>query len=374
MGHIKHVLYVAETFTPHDKRFLQAIGRQIDKVWFAFFDSTNLLKEISFPKAVEVWPGTGKPISTWQKLINFYGIQIVHAGPLNSVLPMIAGKIACPLVGMSWGSDILVHASEDIEQREKIVKTLKDVDSLIVDCKSVINKLNEWVPDFNIPYTQFPWGVELKRFKTLPKKCSLALRDELGWKNDTVIISTRSWSSLYGIPTLIEAFYLLLQQLPDAKLVLVGDGELREQVWFQIKNLNIEDKIHCPGHLHESDLPLWYGVADIYISTSLGDGSSVSLLEAMACGLPAIVHNKHGNLEWVQDMENGWLVDCQNPEAICETIFKAIRSTALLKKMSVINREKILDKADWVMNSKNIFKAYNDAVENYTAKNGTRVI
>lgn len=369
----RHILYVTESYTSHDRRFLEAIGKQTEKIWFAYTDQSQLLDATIFPGTVSLWPGIGKPISTWQKLIEHYDIHTIHAGPLDTVLPMIAGHIDCPLVGMSWGSDILVNASENFSVREQLIQTLSNVDALIVDCRAVINRLTHWVPDLNIPYIQFPWGVDLERFGTLPEVHSLALRERLGWIDKTVIISTRSWSLLYGIPTLIEAFSLLSKQMPDARLLLIGDGDLRENVLSQIKQLKLEDKIHCPGHLEEEELPLWYGASDLYVSTSLSDGSSVSLLEAMACGLPVIVHREHGNLEWVTDKENGLLVNCQEPEKISDVILRAVQSRDLLKKMGQANRKKIVDKADWSSNSHKIIKAYDIACGRYALKKSARV-
>ena len=369
----RHILYVTESYTSHDRRFLEAIGKQAEKIWFAYTDQSQLLDATIFSGTVSLWPGIGKPIRTWQKLIEHYDIHTVHAGPLDTVLPMIAGHIDCPLVGMSWGSDVLVNASENFSVREQLIRTLSNVDALIVDCRAVINRLTHWVPDLNIPYIQFPWGVDLDRFGTLPKVHSLALRERLGWIDKTVIISTRSWSSLYGIPALIQAFSLLSKQLPDARLVLIGDGDLRENVFSQIKQLKLEDKIHCPGHLEEEELPLWYGAADLYISTSLSDGSSVSLLEAMACGLPVIAHHEHGNLEWITDKENGLLVNCQEPEKIKDAVLHSVQSRDLLKKMGLANRKKIVDKADWHSNSHKIIRAYDLAHEHYTLKKRAHV-
>lgn len=364
----RHILYVTESYTSHDRRFLEAISKQTEKIWFAYTDQSQLLDVTIFSGTVSLWPGIGKPISTWQKLIDHYDIHTIHASPLDTVLPMIAGHIDCPLVGMSWGSDILVNASENVTVRERLVRTLSKVDALIVDCRAVINKLTQWVPDLSIPCIQFPWGVDLDRFGTLPNAHSLALRERMGWIDKTVIISTRSWSLLYGIPTLIEAFSLLSKQLPDARLLLIGDGDLRENVLSQIKQLKLEDKIHCPGRLEEEELPLWYGASDLYVSTSLSDGSSVSLLEAMACGLPVIAHHEHGNLEWVTDKENGLLVNCQEPEEIKDAVLYSVQSRDLLKKMGVANRKKIVDKADWHSNSHKIIRAYDLAHEHYTLK------
>jgi len=342
MNSHRRVLYVTESYTTHDRRFLQAISKQAEKVWFAYMDGSKEIDKLILPETVSVWPGLHKPIDKWQEMINRHGINVVHAGPLNSVLPKIASHIDCPLVGMSWGSDILFHASGDIDEREQLIQNLNKVNALIVDCKAVVDKLRQWMPNFSIPCIQFPWGIELERFRTLPEDSSSFLRERLGWEGKTVIISTRSWSLLHGIPMLVKAFAILLEQMPDARLILIGSGPLKSEIFNQIRELKLEDKIHFPGHLEEDEMPLWYCAADIYISTSLSDGSSISLLEAMACGLPVIAHREHGNLEWVTDRENGWLIDCHRPEEIRDIILQSVREKVLLEDMRQLNRKKIL--------------------------------
>ncbi|MBI2339368.1 MAG: glycosyltransferase family 4 protein [Deltaproteobacteria bacterium] len=369
---MRSVLYVSESYTPHDRRFLKAIGRQIGKTWFAPVNGSQVLKNLTLPPSVALWPGIGQPVSLWQELAERHDVHVVHAGPLNSVLPRIVGQIDRPLVGMSWGSDILAMDSETADSREQLLRNLLEVNALIVDCGSVLKKLDGWMPDLRIPTMRFPWGVELDRFRDLPGTRSRALRQGLGWTDNTVLISTRSWLPHYGIPVLVEAFSLLRERLPKVRLILAGDGPLRDEIRKQIKQLKLDGSIHSPGWIDEEELPVWYGASDFYISSSLRDGSSVSLLEAMACGLPVIVHREHGNLEWVRDGENGWLVDCASAKDICAAVLNAVSGKTRREEMGTANRKKIMKEADWERHAQNIPRAYRMAREHYQNRKSRR--
>jgi L-malate glycosyltransferase len=74
------------------------------------------------------------------------------------------------------------------------------------------------------------------------------------------------------------------------------------------------------GQVGQRDLPRWYHMADIYISPSHVDGSSVSLLEALACGLPCLVSDIPGNKEWVEEGVNGWLFRDGDVDDLAEKI------------------------------------------------------
>ena len=91
--------------------------------------------------------------------------------------------------------------------------------------------------------------------------------------------------------SLIEAFDLLVKDNPEVRLLLIGDGPLRSRILSQIKAKSIEDYIHIPGRIQEDELNKWYASADVYVSSSVCDGSSVSMLEAMACGCPTLSSN-----------------------------------------------------------------------------------
>jgi glycosyltransferase involved in cell wall biosynthesis len=98
--------------------------------------------------------------------------------------------------------------------------------------------------------------------------------------------------------------------------------------------------------------------ADIYVSTSLYDGTSLSLLEAMASGAFPIVTDIASNREWITDGDNGFLVSKENENLLAKRIVEAIRDHRLLGEASEKNRKIVKQKAYWAENIKKIVQLY----------------
>jgi glycosyltransferase involved in cell wall biosynthesis len=100
-------------------------------------------------------------------------------------------------------------------------------------------------------------------------------------------------------------------------------------------------------------------MADLYISPSHVDGSSVTLMEAMASGLPCLVSDIAGNQEWIEDGVNGWLFHDGNAEDLSEKILFAIKNRKSLKKIGEAARRTAEQKADWKKNFGKLLEVYN---------------
>ena len=112
------------------------------------------------------------------------------------------------------------------------------------------------------------------------------------------------------------------------------------------------DRVQFAGQVRQDDLPDYYCSADLYVSASHSDGSSVSLMEALASGLPAIVSDIPGNREWITPGEQGWLFPDGDDEALASLILQAYRSAPLPALSS--RRQLAEQRADWPRNFKTI--------------------
>lgn len=242
---------------------------------------------------------------------------------------------------------------------------LASADAILTDCQAVVDRVQDLSPGLSVPCVTFPWGLELGRFADLPRNVSADLRRSLGWARETVLISTRSWEPGYGIETLLDAFATAARKIEDLRLILVSDGSLAPQVLERLKAADLQSRVHCPGRINEVDLPSWLGAADIYISSASSDGTSISLLEAMACELPAIARNRYGNLEWVADGETGWLVDCTDSLALAAGIGQAVAERDVWPAMGQKARQVVFRRADWNTNIAKISLAYELARQGY---------
>jgi glycosyltransferase involved in cell wall biosynthesis len=99
-------------------------------------------------------------------------------------------------------------------------------------------------------------------------------------------------------------------------------------------------------------------MADLYLSASHTDGSSVSLLEAMASGCPVVVSDIPGNREWVRSGVNGWLFKDGDSNAMAQSILLAIETRGTLAEMGMAARQIAEQRADWRKNFPKLIQAY----------------
>ena len=122
------------------------------------------------------------------------------------------------------------------------------------------------------------------------------------------------------------------------------------------------DKVTLPGRIAQADLPAYHRKADLYISPSHVDGSSVSLMEALACGLPVLVSDIPGNIPWVEEAKNGWTFPDGNVDNLVEKILFASNNTAQLPAMGSEARNTALKEANWKVNFQKLLQTYQDTL------------
>jgi glycosyltransferase involved in cell wall biosynthesis len=130
---------------------------------------------------------------------------------------------------------------------------------------------------------------------------------------------------IYGVEYFIEAIPLVLDKEPDTRVLMVGYGSLDQELRARVAELGLDDVVHFAGRVEHSDMPDYVNAADIYVSMSLSDATSVSLLEAMACALPVVLSDTPDNREWVVPGENGLLVNVGNYPMIHKAINQLLR-------------------------------------------------
>ena len=97
-----------------------------------------------------------------------------------------------------------------------------------------------------------------------------------------------------------------LAEMPQAKFVIAGTGEQQAYLRELTHDLGVSNNTKFIGWVPRSELPKYLSSADVYVSSSLSDGTSNSLLEAMACGLAPIVTDIPANQTWIDDGKNGF--------------------------------------------------------------------
>src|SRR4030067_1725037 len=127
-------------------------------------------------------------------------------------------------------------------------------------------------------------------------------------KRPLTILSNRNLLPIYNVSLLIRAIPMVLKEEPKTKFLIAGDGSERETLKSEVENLNLCSSVKFLGRISHKEMPNLLAQSDIYVSTSPYDGTSVSLLEALASGTFPIATDIPANREWIVDGVNGFLV------------------------------------------------------------------
>ena len=261
-----------------------------------------------------------------------------------------------PFLVTSWGSDIQIEARQSRVLRAVAKFTTRRADALIVDGEVTRKNALELGCDSNRIYA-FPRGIDLEKFRVMD---STATREKLGWSDKKIVISTRRHHPTCGVEYLIRAIPRILEIVPDARFAIVGAGPLLGYHKSLAEKLGIGESVRFLGWVDNAALPALLNAADIYVSTSFSDGTSSSLLEAMACGLPVVVTRIPGNEEWVEDGKNGLLMPPGDSAELARCTIEILRNNELRSRMSLANIRLAKAKADWKINSLVLEKCLSD--------------
>jgi glycosyltransferase involved in cell wall biosynthesis len=177
------------------------------------------------------------------------------------------------------------------------------------------------------------------------------------------VLSNRNLLPLYNVSLLIRAIPTVLKEEPNTRFFIAGDGPERETLEREAKNLNVSSFIEFLGRVPHERMANLLAKADIYVSTSLHDGTSVSLLEAMGSGTFPIVTDVPANREWIKTGQNGFLAPPDEEKYLANRIIDAIRNEALLEKSRIENLSIIEEKALWPVSIKKVKKVYSELLK-----------
>ncbi|NNC66349.1 MAG: glycosyltransferase family 4 protein [Gammaproteobacteria bacterium] len=148
-----------------------------------------------------------------------------------------------------------------------------------------------------------------------------------------------------GLEVLINA--MAHEECPRCRLEIVGDGRLRPRLQKLVGSLRLDDRVEFTGRLHGEELARRYRSADCFVLPSLAESFSMSLLEAMASGLPVVASRIGGIPELVEDRVNGRLVSPGSVEALVSALNWISSSSDRRRQIGHSNREKICADYSW---------------------------
>ncbi len=183
------------------------------------------------------------------------------------------------------------------------------------------------------------------------------------------LLASRGFLPVYNNEYLIQALALLPETLPLDRVIFASSGPDLERVKAlagDILPTHLQNKVVFCGGVTDEEMKRYLQESSIYVSLSRSDGTSISTLEALSCGLFPVVSDIPQNREWVDPNKgNGILVPLDQPAVLASALKRAILDESLRKKARCMNRALILERADGRRNMALLSKKMEDIFETY---------
>ena len=357
------IIYFSLDYTPHDQRFLTALAASQHEVYYVRLQrGSRQTEDRPIPPEIQQvqWAGGRKPFEwralprlAWdfRRVVAEIKPDLIHAGPIQTCAFIAALSGFHPLLTMSWGFDLMKDIERGRWWRFATRYALNRSDYFTSD--AFVTRDRAIAFGMQAERTSvFPWGVDLTQFSPEPRQ------QPVGQEQGFCLFCNRSWEANYGVDVLARAFVRLARLSPDVSLLLLGGGSQGPAIRQILESGGVLERVSFAGQVSQKDLPRYYRMADLYISPSHVDGSSVSLMEALACGLPCLVSDIPANLEWVREGDNGWLFPDGDAEALTAKIMAAIDQRGALLTIGLNARRTAEEKANWPHNVEKLMAVY----------------
>ena len=270
-------------------------------------------------------------------------------------LALMAGKLrsagASNIVALTHGHEVWWAKIPILQSLLK--KIIRDVDHLGYlgeFTKGEIAKVGHQPQKF----LQIAPGIDTQHFA--PKSARVDLIEKYRLDGRRVIVSVGRLVHRKGQDELVKAMPKILKQFPDAILLFVGEGPIKQMLFNSAKQLGVLPKVVFAGRVSHHDLPDYICLGEIFampvrsrFSGLEVEGLGIVYLEASACGLPVIVGNSGGAVDAVLDRKTGLLVDGTNCDQIADAICELLANPERAKQMGAAGRDWVIK--NWQLSS-----------------------
>ena len=288
------------------------------------------------------------------KILKQYQIKIVWFGaaaPLALMARQLRTSGATNIVALSHGHEIWWAKIPIFKQLlRKIIKDIDHLGYLGQFTKSEIVKASNQIDKF----VQIAPGIDTQHF--IPKSARADLIKKYRLEDRRVIVSVGRLVHRKGQDKLIEALPKVLQSFPDAVLLLVGEGPIKQMLKNTAKQLGVTNHVIFTGRVQHIDLPDYICLGEVFAmpvrSRFAGlevEGLGIVYLEASACGVPVIVGNSGGATDAVIDGVTGLLVDGSDTDQIADAVCKFLSDQSRAKAMGLAGRGWVIE--NWQINT-----------------------
>jgi len=239
-------------------------------------------------------------------------------------------KFAQPSSIFPFGKQLLMDVLCYQQQRQ--------AKALLVSTPAAVNRLGKFIGNKTKIYN-LPLGIDTALF-------SPASEERIQEKAELVILFLANLEYPKGIFTLLDAFEIVVAELPSCRLVIAGSGTKLQEVQQRIHTMSCQSQISLVGRVDRAHVAELMRQCSVYCLPSYGEPFGMSALEAMACGKPIVATNAGGLAHLVSE-QGGRKVPPRDAQALAEALSEILRSPELQTKMGQYNRDLVERVYSW---------------------------
>lgn len=257
-------------------------------------------------------------------VIYFHGSMLLYGFAFSGSRPLIVYHQH----GLGISSTKLSHVYEYVQY-----KAMKKADLIFInsDKKSIAELIEQKFPKRINDFKQAVSPVNMNLFTCLSKEAKNELREKLNIGDVTVFVYTGRITEQKDPMFLLESFHYYLKRNSKAKLFFVGSGNLEKALHEAIEKYQLDNFVFITGNVDQNTVIQYLQVADVFLIASHGEGTSLSIAEALSCGLPVIGIDEIGIREFIIDGINGKLIKDRNKMLMCKAMEYVVQNDKLKK-------------------------------------------
>jgi len=242
--------------------------------------------------------------------------SVVVSGPLDSVsVNLVGGSFSH--VGISFATDVMVTAAQSHSELSRLRTLVESIDILVTDNYATENALISMGAAAD-KVRRIPWGPEVA-------VASSMTRAECGWPEDRrIVLYPRSLEAHYDPGVFVDALALVTKRVPNVLAVLVEVGSLVEDMKKRIAGAGLSAHVHFEPLREPGEFRAMMACADVVVVTPRTDGTSVTVMDAMAQGVPVVSSLTAGSAEWVVEGITGWTFPVGSTSELADAIERAL--------------------------------------------------
>ena len=264
-------------------------------------------------------------------------VDFIHAHGVSSSALLAGASGFHPFSASAWGSDIYVAPMKYPYLLDLVKEVLSSADFVQVESKMSADRVEELSSIDDEKLLIGTWGVNVDDFNQDHQDFSVL--DQFSISESKFILSFRSLEPIYQIHLIIEAFNRVAEQYNNVKLVIGSDGSEKESLANLVHQFDLTDRVIFTGYVDLDTKKSLFSNAYCYIQCPSSDGVAITVMEAMASGLPIISSDAGENRILVKNGINGYLIEQPFVDGLEKAMKDLLNNEALRNQMGSESRK-----------------------------------